>query len=857
MALTMARRCLAAMVLFITSALLVACGGGSGGDASSSSGVPNAGADLSTKQYLPLQTGSRWVYQDSDSDGTPLIHEITGTRSVSGSIGAVLSSTDPSEGESVLVETASGISQLPGLGADPLTIAVGPLQLMKYPMRVGDSFTAAKVTLGTVVDFDGDGRADSAALDASTQVVALEALDTAVGRFSDALHLRTTATITVQSTLLGRSVTIVGVTDDWFAAGVGLVRSTTRVSSDGLMVSTATQTITGYKVKGQSNDTAAPTAAAGADLGGNSPLGPLTPLTLSFSEAMDTRTLAGAFQVLDGGGHSVAGSVSTTSTGLTFTPTSGWASGSYTAVLANSATDLVGNALATTQRWPFSVDATAPSLLQSSPVDGAVDVATASALQLQFSEPLDPATVNAQTISIGGLYAASLSYQVSGSVVTLVPSQPLRRGTAYKVYVNGVKDLSGNAIVPTSFSFVTDPGRFGAAVKLPTAAGDWGQSGAATFGDLNGDGRIDVATGLQRYDSALLGWAYGIQIVLQQADGSMALGAQMPMPAGCSIGAMRVADLDGDGRNELIVGGGSCGVKIFRRDSGGAWAVSSSIAAAVSARLEVADLNGDGRPDLVAFGNDGQQGKLQVWLNLPGGWSLLDQQTFGDASIVVADLLVGDLDGDGRPDIVFSGARLSGDIRNSAGLLLQASDGHFSAPQWLTAGNGSARGMALGDFNGDGRRDIAMFSGYGPIFLYLQGADGSLNAAASTLATSTVGAFSLKAVDLDGDGLSDLVYDSGGNLSVRLQKTDGAFSDEISYPHEFLFLGNLPSDVLVGDLNADGRPDVLINRSTLLIQRPVPVGAQALRGARTVATAGLLGTIRRWLSGPDQGVRSR
>ncbi|MDY0746526.1 FG-GAP-like repeat-containing protein [Paucibacter sp. R3-3] len=817
-------------------AALSACGGGGGGGGDGGSSVD--GADLSTKQYLPLQTGSRWVYQYSDGDGAPVIQEITGTRSVSGNTGAVMSSTDPDDGESVLVETGSGISQVPGTGADPLTLALGPVQLMKYPMHVGDSFTAAKASIGPVVDFDGDGKADSASVTASTQVIGVESISTAVGSFSDALHLRTTVVASVQSTLLGRTVDITSVTDDWYASRIGLVSSSTSTSSAGVAVASYTEKILGYKVGGQSSDTVAPTASV-AGLDGSTPLGPLTKIAVTFSKAMDARTLANALQVFDAAGQPVAGSISSSSTGLQFTPATAWASGSYTAVLAVSAQDLLGNPLATEQRWAFTIDATAPSLLQSTPANGAADVPLSGALQLQFSEAVDPATVNAQTISIGS-YNVTLSYQVSGSMVTLTPAEPMRRGTSYWLYVNGVKDLAGNAISPLSIAFNTDPGRFGAAVKLPLPTADSNVGDVNAIGDLDGDGRADIAASVLRYDSTQGGWVSGVQTYLQQPDGSLALGPSAALPTGYPVTSVAIADVDGDGRNELLAGMGEYGVQVFLRDGSGAWVPSAIIPVSASPRIQMVDLNGDGRPDLVAFGNRdtgiigvGIVGTVEVWLNLPGGWMLNDRLVVGDFGMTASDLVVGDLNSDGRPDIAFSGSGLSSSIRVAAGLLPQGGDGHFSAvSQWFSAGNGGGAGLAVADFNGDGRPDVALYSGYGPIFFYLQNGGGNLVDAPAQLATNSGGG--LKALDINGDGLADLVYDDGTSMVVRLQLSSGGFADEAHYPHGFHGGGADIGALAVGDFNSDGRPDVVVS-GELLIQRPVPVNSQAVRSARPAA----------------------
>ena len=773
----------------------------------------------------------------------PIIRQLTGTRTVGGQTGVVLSSTDPDDGESVLIETSAGILQAPGAGADPLTQALGPFLLIKSPVRIGESFRAGQGSLGPVADFDGDGKPDAVTVEVNTQVIGLENVTAAAGTFSQALHQRMTATLVVQSTLTGRAVTLTSLSDDWYAPSIGLVRSQTRIEGPPAGQDTL-KTLQGYKVNGQLSDSTAPTASA-EGLAGPGVLGPLSRVTVKFSEAMDTRTLTGALQVLDAGGAPVTGTLSVSATGLQFTPATAWRSGSYTAVLSRAPLDLLGNALATEQRWPFTIDATAPSLVQSTPGNQAVDVSTTQPLQLKFSEPVDPASVSSSTLYLTGTTSVPLSFQVEGTVVTATPQRALARGGAYALVIDGVRDLAGNALSATQVEFAADPGRFGAAVALPTLQPRQGQINATTLGDLNGDGRTDIVTTWAQFDNLNGQWTSSIQLHLQQADGQLQPGPIVQLPGGREVRALRVADLEGSGSRQVLAATSTGQVMVFGRDALGQWVNKPSIPSTVSQLIEVADLNRDGRPDLVSVGGDGI---VEVWLNLPGGWQLQDRRQLANAGYTVGDLVVGDLNGDGRPDIALSGTPLS-DAAAAAALLLQGADGHFSAmPQWLGSGQrDDGRGMAIGDFNGDGRNDLAVILGANGLVLFHQQADSALPSTPSArLATGEVGGFQLKAVDLNQDGRPDLVYDEGFNLVVRLGQAGGGFSEPALYPHKEWHFQRGSAALALGDVNGDGLPDA-VAEGDVMLQRRVPAQAEAVRPTPLAGSAGRLAKIRQHL----------
>ena len=100
-------------------------------------------------------------------------------------------------------------------------------------------------------------------------------------------------------------------------------------------------------------------------------------------------------------------------------------------------------------------DTTPPTVSSVSPTDGATDVATDGVVTAAFSEPMDPATINATTFTLDGITAV-VTYDAGTNTATLDPSDPLDPDTTYTATVDGVTDIAGNLLDdPYVWSFTT------------------------------------------------------------------------------------------------------------------------------------------------------------------------------------------------------------------------------------------------------------------------------------------------------------------------------------------------------------------------------------------------------------------
>jgi YD repeat-containing protein len=169
------------------------------------------------------------------------------------------------------------------------------------------------------------------------------------------------------------------------------------------------------------------------------------------------------------GGTAAGGTISLSSdrTTLTFTPTNLLATSTIYTVTASGFTDQAGNAVTPfTSSFSTGTSGVAntnhPTVTAVSPANQATGVATNSAIVLTFSEAINAATVNVNTVQIlasgfGGQLAGSYSVDATGQVVTFTPASPLPGNNLILVVVNGVADLSGNDnnFFESSFTTVT------------------------------------------------------------------------------------------------------------------------------------------------------------------------------------------------------------------------------------------------------------------------------------------------------------------------------------------------------------------------------------------------------------------
>ncbi|HTQ54408.1 MAG TPA: FG-GAP-like repeat-containing protein [Bryobacteraceae bacterium] len=336
----------------------------------------------------------------------------------------------------------------------------------------------------------------------------------------------------------------------------------------------------------------------------------------------------------------------------------------------------------------------------------------------------------------------------------------------------------------------------------------FGAAPHATFlavADFSGSGKLDAITNDQLTDA--------IYYLAGQGDGGFAppvdllLGHTGPTNG---VTAAAVGDFNRDGKPDLAVTGLYRDSVLLLLNAGSpqfAAPLAFSSGGPNPTGIAAADFDGDGNLDL-ALANSGvysdSVGNLVLFKG-DGHGNFTQTATFNSLGPAPAVVVAADLNGDGRPDLVVSDAGSSDPITDSGlYVLLNKGNGSFGAPTEYLQGTlpGS---LAIGDLNGDGKPDLIVSNANGIGVMFGNG-DGTLQSPLYT--TTAFGAASIVVSDLNGDGIPDLVL---GTCCAFTEVTylagngDGTFQ-----PPFYMSAGDSPSSVAVADLNGDGSPDLLV-----------------------------------------------
>jgi autotransporter-associated beta strand protein len=164
---------------------------------------------------------------------------------------------------------------------------------------------------------------------------------------------------------------------------------------------------------------------------------------------------------------------------------------------------------------------------------------------------------------------------------------------------------------------------------------------------------------------------------------------------------------------------------------------------------------------------------------------------------------VGDFNGDGKPDLA-----VANEGSHNVAVLLGNGAGGFAAPTTFTSGGSSPYSVTVGDFNGDGKPDLAVANlGSNNVAVLLGNGAGGF-AAPTTFASGGSQPMSVTVGDFNGDGKPDLAVANFGshNVAVLLGNGAGGFAA----PTTFASGGSQPMSVTVGDFNGDGKPDLAV-----------------------------------------------
>jgi hypothetical protein len=437
-------------------------------------------------------------------------------------------------------------------------------------------------------------------------------------------------------------------------------------------------------------------------------------------------------------------------------------------------------------------------------------------------------------------------------------------------------DISGGYQGVVAVYLGNGDGTFGAPILTGTGL-HYDSIRSIAVGDFNNDGRLDVAAASDDVASG------AVTILLGNGEGGFDQISQFPMNgAANSANTLAVGDFNGDGKLDLVVGlecyGTGCtsrAIAVYLGDGAGNLGTPTYYPSLATYQLVpvVADFNGDGKPDVVVIGwyssNDGIHSYMTVLLNAGNG-TFNDQgtitiQAYGVQDTVSADfngdgkqdlavvtpsggvyilfgngngtfqapvrypqvgyspLTVTDLNGDGKPDLVVSAGQA---YVNAVTPLINNGAGVFTVgATYPLGGYSDYASVVAGDFNGDGKPDVALTSVCsetselddhcpdGTLSVLLGNGDGTLQSVVPVSPTSSIHHVVL--ADINGDGIPDMVgtedyylsnEQNPGGVVVALGIGDGKFGPATEYPAAV----SRPAGLAIADLNRDGHSDVVV-----------------------------------------------
>jgi|GEM_PF-3788003 len=320
--------------------------------------------------------------------------------------------------------------------------------------------------------------------------------------------------------------------------------------------------------------------------------------------------------------------------------------------------------------------------------------------------------------------------------------------------------------------------------------------------DVNGDGRPDIVTA--NYTA--------LHVNIANSDGTFQLSQDSPQSFSENSPTVIVA---GDFRNtavpDIALGNRSSGkIAIVRNNGDGTFADALTgsfmdLPAGNSESFAAGDLTGNGATDLVVGTN---QGTAVVFLsNFVSNGSFLNPITVNIPNGVGGEFVtLGDVNNDGKPDLIAINQQTS-----KVSVLLGTGDGHFvkAANAASTYGAGQTPlSVAVGDINNDGNADLIIGAQSGIVRVMLGNGDGTFKKATQLSLIHIVDTVAISDVNLDGKPDLIVAGDGGqkGHVRVFLGNGDGTFGpvaiDQTTQVQA-------PIDAVATDISGDGRPDLM------------------------------------------------
>jgi len=379
--------------------------------------------------------------------------------------------------------------------------------------------------------------------------------------------------------------------------------------------------------------------------------------------------------------------------------------------------------------------------------------------------------------------------------------QPITIAALGSDYSFTVADFNGDGKPDIAYSGLNSSGKGNTHLLLNQGGGVFSDvvpsalatvGGLIVSGDFNNDGRPDLAIQVSHQQVSV-----SLETYLNMGNNAFTHSSSIPLgvPGLYAPYTFAVGDFDHDGFLDITAenGGGVPGNLLMLWGKGTGDFTSQTILGPSSVHVLSGDINGDGIPDIVV-----PDQALAATVVL-GQTSRTYAQPISIYPELAQSMWVGDVNGDGSPDLFFSGninAQIAGSV------FLNDGKGNMTL-----AGRPSGLASVMADLSGGGKTDLAYFNGQGSLTIWPGSGDPNFSAQPVTISVpADIGSLStFQAVDLDGDGLPDIVGPNGIGWNKG------------NYQFDFEFM-NMNGVFAVADVNDDGRPDLITANGTFLNQ---------------------------------------
>ncbi len=397
------------------------------------------------------------------------------------------------------------------------------------------------------------------------------------------------------------------------------------------------------------------------------------------------------------------------------------------------------------------------------------------------------------------------------------------------------------------------------AVNYPAGLG----TVAAAAWDFNGDGKDDLAV-LNYQDST-------VTIMFGSASGKLTTGNTYSTGTGSFPGAIAVADINGDGKPDLVVSVFAGLVTLLGNGDGTFRTGPSTAAPAEGPYLATGDFNKDGKVDValtdylsgmlyILQGNgDGTFTQVSQYLMEYGSTSFFVEDFDGDGNLDIvfasghpdalftlpqtqtvgvlfgngdgtfagtlaynvlgypSSMVSADFNGDGKPDLAIGGGQAG-----PVSILLGSGSGAFQQSATLIGAGGTYAGVAAGDLNGDGKVDVAVNN-----VVFLGNGNGTFQAGQTVAAGNSSDVSFVAIGDFNNDHKLDLAMANlmEGTVTVVPGNGDGTFGAGVTVP-----VGNDPMFIATGDFNHDGNLDLAVVNAGFVFMPNIPGSLSILLG---------------------------